>query len=261
MASDLDGTLLRSDGSISHYTLSVLQQVAAIVPIALLTARPPRTAQLIAAHFTVNTHLICCNGALVCDLACGRVMRHRPIAPEPARHLIETFRRALPGVVFAAELELAYACEPGYRALMASHDHLTDPGPFIGDALEFCAVPVTKLVVRHPQHTASTLMGVLESTLSAGFVATYSGNDFLEISASGVHKASALAALAEELHIQPQNVLAFGDMRNDIPMLAWAGRSIAVANAHPEVLAAAQETVPSNDEDGVALTLERLLLT
>jgi len=53
-------------------------------------------------------------------------------------------------------------------------------------------------------------------------------------------------------------VIAFGDMPNDVSMLAWAGRGIAVANAHPEVLAVADEVTASNDEDGVALVLERL---
>ncbi|MEO6204609.1 MAG: HAD hydrolase family protein [Mycobacteriales bacterium] len=79
----------------------------------------------------------------------------------------------------------------------------------------------------------------------------------LEISAAGVTKASGLAAYAEERGIDPSEVVAFGDMPNDLPMLAWAGRAYAVANAHPEVLALADEVVPSNDDDGVAETLTR----
>ncbi len=55
--------------------------------------------------------------------------------------------------------------------------------------------------------------------------------------------------------------VAFGDMPNDLPMLAWAGRSFAVANAHHEVLAAADEVIASNDDDGVAQTLGPLVLS
>ena len=54
-------------------------------------------------------------------------------------------------------------------------------------------------------------------------------------------------------------MLAFGDMPNDLAMLRWAGRAVAVANAHPDVVAAADEVTASNDEAGVARVLERLL--
>lgn len=90
---------------------------------------------------------------------------------------------------------------------------------------------------------------------------TRSGGPFVEISAAGVHKASALAGLCVDLGVVAEEVVAFGDMPNDLPMLAWAGRGIAVANAHPDVLAAAHETAPSNDQDGIAAALERLVLT
>jgi hydroxymethylpyrimidine pyrophosphatase-like HAD family hydrolase len=82
---------------------------------------------------------------------------------------------------------------------------------------------------------------------------TYSTAAFLEIAAAGVDKGSALAWLSDRLGIAPAEVIAFGDMPNDLAMLRWAGRAVAVANAHPEVLAAAHEITPSNGEDGVAL--------
>ena len=87
---------------------------------------------------------------------------------------------------------------------------------------------------------------------------TYSGALLVEISAAGVTKAFALAAHCAELGIRPEQVIAFGDMPNDVPMLRFAGLGIAVANAHPDALAAADEITASNDEDGVALALERL---
>jgi hydroxymethylpyrimidine pyrophosphatase-like HAD family hydrolase len=81
----------------------------------------------------------------------------------------------------------------------------------------------------------------------------------VEISASGVTKATGLAALGERLGIGPADVLAFGDMPNDVPMLLWAGRGVAVANAHPAAKAAADDQTLSNVDDGVAAYLERLL--
>ena len=77
----------------------------------------------------------------------------------------------------------------------------------------------------------------------------------VEISAVGVTKASTLATLAAELGIGPAEVIAFGDMPNDLPLLEWAGTSYAMANAHPTVLALADHVAPPNDEDGVAAVL------
>ena len=71
-------------------------------------------------------------------------------------------------------------------------------------------------------------------------------------------KATTLAALCAEQGLGAADAVAFGDMPNDLPMLAWAGHAVAVANAHPDVLAAADEVTASNDESGVALVLERL---
>ena len=81
----------------------------------------------------------------------------------------------------------------------------------------------------------------------------------LEISAPGITKASGLALVCAELGIEPADVAAFGDMPNDLPMLGWAGRGVAVANAHPDVLAAADAVTASNVDDGVAAHLEHLL--
>jgi hydroxymethylpyrimidine pyrophosphatase-like HAD family hydrolase len=85
-----------------------------------------------------------------------------------------------------------------------------------------------------------------------------SGGALIEMSARGVTKASALAVLAEERGIKPDEVVAFGDMPNDLPMLSWAGTSYAVANAHPSVLAAADHVTAANNDDGVAQVLEAL---
>ena len=82
---------------------------------------------------------------------------------------------------------------------------------------------------------------------------------FVEVSAPGVDKASGLAALAAELGVAAADVLAFGDMPNDLPMLRWAGTGWAVANGHDDVRAVADRVCGSNDDDGVARELERLL--
>ena len=90
-------------------------------------------------------------------------------------------------------------------------------------------------------------------------VTTSSRNGLLEIAAPGVTKASGLAEVAAMHGIEPAQVVAVGDMPNDVAMLSWAGRAYAVANAHPSVLAVADDVLPSNDDDGVATLIDRLL--
>jgi Cof subfamily protein (haloacid dehalogenase superfamily) len=261
IATDLDGTLLRADGTISLYSRQILRRVAELAPVVLVTARPPRLAKLLARVVGVEGPVICCNGALVYDTVTDAVVMHSPISAPDARRLVEALRAVLPGICFAFELETKYACEPHYRALALTAGTFADEEEaLIGDALDLCATSVTKLIARHSDHEASALLEALDTAIGQTFTTTYSGTTFIEISATGVDKATALAAICAQRGIDREAVIAFGDMRNDLPMLRWAGHAVAVANAHPEVLAAVSEVTDSNANDGVARALERLVL-
>jgi len=259
IASDLDGTLLRPDGTVSEYTRDVLRRVVERVPVVLVTARPPRTAQLMARAIRIEGLVICCNGALVYDVSTEQIVAHRPIASDDALALIREIRTALPGASFAFELGMAYGREPSYRTHAGHDGRPEDTEMLVGDALELCRVPVTKLIVRHPS-SLPALVAALELLIDGRLQVTQSGGPFVEISLTGVDKASALAALCAARGIPAEEVLAFGDMPNDLPMLRWAGRAIVVSNAHPDVLLAVRERTASNAEDGVARALERLVL-
>ena len=126
------------------------------------------------------------------------------------------------------------------------------------DALALCSLGVTKLIAQHPETSLEALLEVAHRLAGTTVTVTHSGSNFVEIAAAGVTKALALEAFCAEQAISRESVLAFGDMPNDLPMLEWAGHGIAVANAHPDVLKVANEVTYSNDEDGVAVILERL---
>ena len=117
------------------------------------------------------------------------------------------------------------------------------------------------MMVRHPSLTGDELLAHARELLPGLAQLSHSSNadTLLEIGAPGVSKASGLAVLCERAGIEPADVVAFGDMPNDLAMLEWAGHSVAVANAHAEVMAIADEVTASNDESGVAQVLERLL--
>ena len=187
------------------------------------------------------------------DLHERRVLHDYSLQPAAAARIVAALRERAPGVAFACERAGGAVREPDYVPLWASPDQHPRT-----DALEFVTEPVFKLVAQHPELSQLELYELALEHCGDEATVTYSGALLVEISAAGVTKAFALAAHGAELGIRPDEVIAFGDMPNDVPMLQFAGLGVAVANAHPDALAAADETTASNDEDGVALVLERL---
>jgi HAD superfamily hydrolase (TIGR01484 family) len=200
---------------------------------------------------------ICSNGAVVIDLATGETVRHRALATEIALDVIRELRARLPEVTFAAETESEFALEPAFQG---AWDGWQPPdGTRYGDALELVAAPVTKLIARDPTGTNSRLAEMAADVVGDRAAVSMAGEWVVEINVAGVNKGAALEELAAELGIEPDEVVAFGDYPNDLPMLAWAGTSIAPSNAHPDVLEQVDEITAPNDEDGVALAIGRLL--
>jgi len=253
-AIDLDGTLLRSDKTLSERTLSALHvaQSAGLV-IAVVSARGPRGVREIVDGTELRGAAICSNGAIVIDLPEGSIRRMRTFESEVAMELVRALRERLPGVLFGVERE-AFSHEPGF----AAWNWMPPPGTRIDDALALLDEPATKLVVLHGGHEVEALAAVVREVAGGRADAYVSGPWVVEVSPAGVNKAAALAELCDELGIEAAEVVAFGDHLNDVPMLAWAGRAVAVENAHPDLVAVADEVTSSNDEDGVAIVLERL---
>lgn len=257
IATDLDGTLLRDDRTLSPRTQATLARaVEAGTRLVLVTARPPRFVQALAQTLGVAGLAICCNGAIVYDIHADELLEHTPLAAADATALVLAMREAAPGITFATEAGRTFGAEPAYLALGA----LTQPqGEQIADGLTLCAQPVSKLIARHPSWPAHSLYPLAEPLARDRAEVTFSSPRFLEFSALGVDKAATLARLCRRLGVTPAEVVAFGDMPNDAAMLRWAGYGAAVANAHPEALAAARLITESNMDDGVALAIERLL--
>lgn len=257
VATDLDGTLLRRDETISQRTRQALQHVQETgAVVVLVSGRPARTLRLVAQHVGVTGLAICGNGSVIYDLEHEAIVQQATIAPELVKRLITQFREVLPGVSFAFESGEKISMEPAYFALRL---RVPKVQPILGDALEFAQQPVAKLIVLHPDLGAEALMEVTRQIAGDTVSASHSGFAFVEITAPGVDKGRTLENLCARLGIVASEVIAFGDMPNDLPMLAWAGRGVAMANAHPEVLRQAHEITLSNMQDGVAVVLERLL--
>ncbi|MFJ4189936.1 HAD family hydrolase [Kitasatospora sp. NPDC089509] len=263
IATDLDGTLLCSGGTVSDRTAAALAAAeAAGVRVVFVTGRPPRWMQQLSPHIGGHGVAICSNGGAIVDVhRGGELIEYFPMATETALAVVETLRAKLPGSAFAFEYADGWAREPEYAVPMWGDDEVRAIGP--AEELLGPDGPVRglfKLLAKHPELGPDAFLA--EARTAAGHLAEITRSSpisLLEISAPGVTKASTLARWCAEHGIDRSEVVAFGDMPNDLEMLAWAGTAYAVANAHPEVLAAVPLHTVSNEDDGVATVLEDLL--
>ena len=259
-AIDLDGTLLRSDRTVSDRSRAAIAAArAAGIEVVVATARSPRSARDLAADAGIGGLAICANGATVYDLEAERIVLHTPLPPETAHLLVRGLRERFPAIVFGWEHELRFGSEPAYEARREETWWPRPEGSYEPcDALEW-QLPMTKLLARLPEADLEQVLAVATELAGADASATLAGTAFVELAAAGVGKEAALERLATEMGVPAREVVAFGDHLTDIAMLRWAGHGVAVANAHTAALAAADEIAPPNDEDGVAVVLERLV--
>jgi len=169
----------------------------------------------------------------------------------------QVLREAIPDASFAVEIDGSRGLihEPGHAVGMWE---LSVAGRREAELAELVAQPAAKLLIRAGNRDSDEFAALVAATLEGAYEATHSSlGGLVEISAAGVTKASGLAWVAARLGVDAADAVAFGDMLNDVPMLAWAGWAVAMGNAHPAVKEVADEITVSNDEDGVAVWLER----
>ena len=259
LVSDLDGTLLRSDETISDATLAELRRWADDgVPLVLATGRPPRW--MLGVRERLGSGLaICCNGAVLMDLEPFEVLEEHPVTPEVLQAVTGELRRRQPGTWFAVEYGDQFRHEPVYQPRW----DVDAPGVAVATLEEMVGRPVAKLLARHEELGRDEFVDLVAEVVGDTATVTTSSSDALaEISARGVTKATGLARVAAERGLGPADVVYFGDMPNDLAAFDWVreggGRAVAMAGAHPDVLAAATDVTDANDADGVAVFLASL---
>jgi Cof subfamily protein (haloacid dehalogenase superfamily) len=257
VATDLDGTALRSDGTVSSRTAAAFARVEnAGAMLVFVTGRPPRWMNTVAAAVNHRGLAICANGALVYDLHTERIVESHLIEVTVLEEVVGRLRGQMPDLAFSVEYEGGFAHESGFR--LGGWDSRAVSGLRVGPST-LTAHPCAKLLALHQSMDPDALQTRVHRLVGHLVTATHSsGRGLIEMSAFGVTKASALASLAATHEIKPDEVVAFGDMPNDLPMLVWAGTSYAVANAHPDVLATVDHVTAANNDDGVAQVLETL---
>jgi Cof subfamily protein (haloacid dehalogenase superfamily) len=259
IATDLDGTLLNSNGHVTPRSVAALHAAhAAGIIVVFATGRPPMVAHReVSAVGSAVRYGVMANGSMICSLPDGEPLYTVgfPCAlAVGAIHLLRA-RDALFG--FALATDRGFTEEAGFSERMPVHRG-EEP---VDDVLSGHdgATEAIKLLVFHHRHSALELLDIIPPIVGTGLVVSHMGTEAVELGPDGADKGAGLRWLCAHLDIDADEVMVFGDEINDLAMFEFAGRSVAVANAAPLVRAAATHVTQSNDNDGVALAIEALL--
>ncbi|MFD5420680.1 Cof-type HAD-IIB family hydrolase [Streptomyces sp. NPDC127069] len=257
IATDLDGTLLRAGDTVSARSCAALATArAAGARHIVVTGRPVPQIRHVLDDLGYTGLAVCGQGAQVYDAARGLLLHSvsmdRGLA-EMALGKIEAEIGEVYTAVNQEGLDAEMLIGPGYRMW---HPHLpTVRVPKRGD---LWSAPITKVLLQHPLLDDDELTRVARSVVGDLVNVTMAGEHTVELQPPGIDKASGLARAAEVLGLAASSTIAFGDMPNDVPMFAWSAHGVAMANAHRELVAVADEVTLSNEADGIAVVLERL---
>jgi Cof subfamily protein (haloacid dehalogenase superfamily) len=268
VATDIDGTIVPHGGAVSARTRAAFRGCERRgVPVLLVTGRPPRWLPPVLEATGHRGQVICANGAVVLDRD-SRVVTAHAILPEQLRAVARRLRAQVPDVLFAVETTEELRVESGYdeirgrrraEGLAPQVPPRTRRAARLEDLLD--GAPVIKAVAISPASRPDELLSIGRTHLADLVAPTHSstGMALLELGPLGVSKASTLADVANSLGVARSDVVAFGDMPNDVEMLRWAGRGYAMDGGHRDAIAAATNLARPAAEDGVARVLEELL--
>ncbi|WP_405778951.1 Cof-type HAD-IIB family hydrolase [Streptomyces sp. NBC_00859] len=258
VATDLDGTLLHDDGSVSERTRAALAAVtAAGAAHIVVTGRAVPWTRHILDDLGYEGLAVCAQGAQVYHAG-----EHRLLTSV-------TLDRRLAGLAVAkieaetGPLALAASRDGLDGEVLMSPDYRTAEGPLpvmrFDDPADLWSEPVNKVYIQHPALSDDALAQVARQAVGDLVDVVMAGEGVVEILPLGLNKARGLSLAARRLKVTAADTIAFGDMPNDIPMFGWAAHGVAMANAHDALKAVADEVTTSNEDDGIAVVLERLL--
>ena len=262
IATDVDGTLIDDDENVTARTRSVVRAaVDAGTRFVLATGRPPRWVQPIVDQLGFAPMAVCANGAVIYDPATDRIVSARTLSTDQLAELAEIATRVIPGAGLAVERvgQSAHdAATPQFVSSRGYEHACLNPDNTEVSIEDLLSAPAVKLLIRKAGARSADMAEVLARHVGLEGDLTYSTNNgLIEVVPLGVSKATGIDEVARPLGIDAADIVTFGDMPNDIPMLGWAGLGVAMGNAHPEAIAAADEVTVTNAEDGVARVLER----
>ncbi len=261
LAIDLDGTLLTPlpHKHITPRTYKALRQAFdADMVIVIATGQTLSVLQSVCAELPLSAPQIIENGAIIADIHTGAIFHKQFIPPDLILPALATLRTL--GLYRAYHtLHRVYVDKDTPRARNWYRPPVA-PVIEIEDVASLYPLPCIKVAGIGEENTLREKRRELERIFNRKLYVAQSSFDIIELLHPKVSKGNALSIIAKDLHIKPEEIVAFGDNHNDIGMLQLAGLGIAMGNAHEEVKMAADYVAPSNAEDGVAVVIEDLIL-
>ncbi|WP_406284650.1 HAD family hydrolase [Embleya sp. NBC_00896] len=256
VATDLDGTLLREDHTVSARNRAALARVTASgANHVIVTGRAVAWTLPVFASLGYRGLAVCGQGAQVYHAGEERLLTSVTLDRQLARLAVERLSEELDGVRFAVSrdgLAGEVVIEHGYRYTSPLPVHTVD------NRDELWSEPILKLYLHHDEYDDDRLTAFARKVCAGIVDVTHAGTGIVELLPIGLSKSVGLSIAARRLGRKAGDTIAFGDMPNDVTMFKWAAHGVAMANAHAELLAVADEVTLSNMEDGVAVVLERL---
>ena len=270
------------------------------IAVVIATARPPRSSRMFHEQLRLNTPSIHYNGALICNFTAGTGRSNKSYAtaavavslpaPSIARHSSRgrqledstcpygemLLHRPIPGELAAELHDAALALDPAaivslevcdkwylnrkMTAFKTETERVGFKPDYLGDLRQFFREPVTKVLISFPTIGVHVAWPKLSEMFDGRLSLTKAEEGIIQIMNGGVTKGSAVQFLMERLAVSPAETAAIGDAPNDISMFHVAGLSIAMGNAYPETKAAAMHVTLTNDENGAAVAIQKLIL-
>ncbi|MFJ5224309.1 HAD family hydrolase [Streptomyces sp. NPDC088400] len=259
VATDLDGTLLRDDHTVSTRTREALAAVtAAGAAHIIVTGRAVPWTRHILDDLGYEGLAVCGQGAQVYHAGEHKLLTSVTLDRQLAGLALAKIEAEAGPLAMAASrdgLDGQVMVGPGYRLLEGPL-----PTVAVKDPTELWSAPLNKVYIQHPELDDDALARVARATVGSLVDVVMAGAGVVEILPLGLSKATGLSLAARRLGVKAADTIAFGDMPNDIPMFGWVRHGVAMANAHEELKAVADEITTSNEDDGIAVVLEKLLL-
>jgi Cof subfamily protein (haloacid dehalogenase superfamily) len=258
VATDLDGTLLRSDDTVSQRTRDALAAAtAAGAAHIVVTGRAVPWTRHILDDLGYDGLAVCGQGAQVYHAGEHRLLTSVTLDRQLAGLALSKLEAEVGPLALAASrdgLDGEVLVGPGYRVQEG-------PLPYVPyeDPADLWSAPLNKVYIQHPELDDDALALAARQAVGGLVDVVMAGAGVVEVLPLGLSKATGLSLAARRLGVKAVDTIAFGDMPNDIPMFAWAHHGVAMANAHDDLKAVAHEVTASNDQDGIAVVLEELL--
>ena len=259
VATDLDGTLLNGRGRLTSRTRRALRNIERLgIQHVIVTGRPVASCRPYFDTLGYCGLAVCGQGAQIYDADRDRLLSHVGLDSATVRAAVERLSHLVGTVDLAAVssgIDGRFLVTPEF--LRGDENQLAPFSEVSADRL--WKLPIDKVLIRHRTLADRDLAAAALRCCGFDLTAVHAGPDIVELLPVGFDKATGLASVVRSLGLSRRDVIAFGDMPNDIPMISWAGYGVAMRNGHPDVKSAADEIGPTNDEDGVAQILERIL--